>query len=63
VCVSATLRGQRGRQRQAQPLEVQREEIKGWPLTSVSFLRIKKIINNNGLEQHSGEPERSMSRS
>ncbi|CAB1418631.1 unnamed protein product [Pleuronectes platessa] len=34
-----------------QPLGVQRDKIKVRPLTPASFLRIKKIINNNGLEQ------------
>lgn len=43
------------RQQQPQLLHIQREEIKGRPFTSVSFLGIKKIINNNGLEQCSGQ--------
>ncbi len=56
VCV-CECSGRRGRKEQPQPLDVQREEIKGQPLTSLSFLWIKKIINNNGLEQRSGQTE------
>lgn len=55
VRVCASLSGHGRRQQQPQLLHVQREEIKGRPFTSVSFLGIKKIINNNGLEQCSGQ--------
>lgn len=55
VCVCASLSGHRGRQQQPQPLDIQREEIKVQHLTLVSFFRIKKIINNNVPEQHSGQ--------
>lgn len=55
MCVFASLSVHRGRQNQPQILDVQREEIKGQPLTSVSFLRIKTVINNNGLERRSGQ--------
>lgn len=55
VCECASLSGHRGRQQQPQPLDIQREEIKVRHLTLVSFFRIKKIINNNVPEQHSGQ--------